>query len=62
MKIRKAMETALRAATKTSAYVVSRVSQATKLKLIHQAKSTLPLIRNKQPPEPLSKMQIGRVE
>lgn len=62
MKIRKAMETAYKAATKTGAYVVSRMSQATKLKLIHYAKTTLPLVRNRQPTEELSKIEVGRVE
>lgn len=56
------MESAFNAASRTGAYVVSRVSQATKLKLIHQAKSSLPLTRNKLPPEELAKMQIGRIE
>jgi hypothetical protein len=56
------MESAYKAATKTGAYVVSRVSQATKLKLIHQAKSSLPLIRNKLPPQELAKIQVGRIE
>lgn len=61
MKIRKAMETAYKAATRTGAYVASRVSQATKLKLIHQAKSTLPLVRSRQPTEELTKIEVGRV-
>ncbi len=56
------MESAFKAATKTGAYMVSRVSQATKLRLIHQAKSNLPLTRNKLPPEELAKMQLSRIK